>query len=305
MLFPKKLKKGDTIAIVATGSPTSPERAFQAKKFIEDYGYKAILCENTYEHYNEYMAGRAETRAQALNKMFGAPYVDGIFCIRGGYNGCSVVEKLDLELIRKNPKIFVGYSDVTNMHVFLNQRAGLVTYHGPMVAANMIDNFDDFTKEQFERAINMDDRLVLENPRDVPFKVLCEGEAEGIIAGGNLCVLTAAIGTDNQIDTCGKIVFLEEVHEIVPRTHRLLCQFEQSGLFKDAAGVILGSFTDWESPDYPNYKMEDLFRDFFGDFKIPVMYNIQNGHVFPMSTIPLGSLCKMNTKDKTIIFERS
>ena len=304
MIFPKKLKKGDTVAIVATSSPTSHEKALRAKEFIENYGYKAILCENTYERHNEYMAGNVETRAQTLNKMFRDSGVDGIFCIRGGYNGCSIVEKLDLATIRKNPKVFVGYSDVTNLHVFLNQRAELVTFHGPMVASNMIDNFDEFTKEQFERALDMDDRLVLENPKDVPFKVLCEGEAKGIIAGGNLCVLAAAIGTGNQIDTRGKIVFLEEVHEIVPRTHRLLCQFEQSGLFKEAAGILLGSFTDWETPDYPNYKMEDLFMDFFGSFKIPVMYNIQNGHISPMSTIPLGSMCKMNTKDKTIIFER-
>jgi len=117
-------------------------------------------------------------------------------------------------------------------------------------------------------------------------------------------VLTVGFATKNQVDTRGKIIFLEDIHEIVPRLHRLLSTIHLAGLFDEAAGVILGDFNDWESPDYPNYSPQDMFRDFFKNFKIPVMYNIRCGHGFPTSTIPLGTRCVMDTSKKRIVFYR-
>jgi len=174
MIFPEKLKKGDTVAIVASSSPVAPEEADLSKKFLEDKGYKVKMASCTYKSLHGYKAGTGAERAKDINEMFADKEVKAIFCIRGGDTSSHVIDKIDLDVVKKNPKIFVGYSDVTNLNIYFNQKADMVTFHGPMVKSNMIGDFDDFSRESFESALNMDDELYLKNPEGQDFKVICD-----------------------------------------------------------------------------------------------------------------------------------
>jgi len=164
VFFPNKIKKGDTIAIIAPSSPVKREEADACRKLVENMGYKVRMGKCTYESVHGYSAGTGRSRAEDINEMFGDENVKAIWCIRGGDTSSHTLDKLDYEMIRNNPKIFVGYSDVTNLNVNFNQKCGFVTFHGPMVKSNMLNSYDDFTRRSFEKAINMEDELILENP---------------------------------------------------------------------------------------------------------------------------------------------
>ena len=304
MRFPKKLKCGDTIGIIAPSSPVPKEKLPQCQKVLEDMGYKVKIGKSAFESVCGYMAGSAKLRAEDINSMFADKEINAIFCIRGGYSSCKVMEFLDYNIIKNNPKIFVGYSDITSFNIAFNQKCDFVTYHGPMVSSNMIDRYDDFTKKSFEYALNMDKELVLKNPDGEDFKVLVKGYAKGRITGGNMTLINPSIGTDYEIDTKGKILFIEDVDESVPRIEKMLYQLKYSGKFDDCVGVLIGDFSDCINTYDESYNVENLMEDFFKDFKKPVMYNIKSGHCSPMSTIILGSNCTMDTEKKTIKFSR-
>lgn len=304
MIFPDKLKKGDTVAIVAPSSQVTKEEADACKKLVEEMGYNVKMGKCTYQSIHGYSAGTGEDRAQDINQMFRDKEVKAIWCIRGGDTSSHVMNKLDYDMISNNPKIFVGYSDITNLHVNFNQRCGFVTFHGPMVKSNMLNQFDDFTKISFERALNMDNELILENPYGEEFQVMVEGETEGIIVGGNLSLLVSMIGTPYEIDTKDKILFIEDVDEEVRRLDRMMHQLKYSNKLNDAAGIIFGDFTDCVNITDKSYTEIDMFKDVLNDYKKPVIYNIKSGHCYPMSTIPFGTKCTINTNTKLIKFNK-
>jgi muramoyltetrapeptide carboxypeptidase len=302
MIFPEKLNKGDTIAVIAPSSPVAREDADLCKELIESMGYNVKMGKSAYRSIRGYSAGTGEERAQDINEMFADKDVKAIFCIRGGDTSSHTMDKLDFKIIRKNPKIFVGYSDTTNLHVNFNQRCNLVTFHGPMVKSNMLNDFDNFTKMSFEKALNMDDELILENPEGEDFQVMVEGYAKGTIVGGNLALLTSMIGTPYEVETKGKILFIEDVGETVARLDRMMYQLKYSKKLQEAEGIIFGDFTDCINNRDENYTVIDMLKDVLADYKKPVMFNIKSGHCYPMSTIPLGAKCIMDTKSKTIKF---
>ena len=140
MIFPKTLKKGDTVGLVAPASPIPKEQIIKCKEIVESLGYKVVIGKSADKSFLGYLSGDDELRAADINEMFERKDVDGIFCLRGGYGSCRIVDKLDLEIIRSNPKVFVGYSDITILHLVFNQMCNMVTFHGPMVSSNMISH---------------------------------------------------------------------------------------------------------------------------------------------------------------------
>lgn len=304
MIFPEKLQKGDIIGLIAPSSPITKEEAFLCEKFIKDRGYQVKLGNCIYRSIHGYCAGTGEERAKEINKMFQDKEIKAIFCTRGGYSSCHMMDKIDYEMIRKNPKIFVGYSDVTNLNVVFNQRCDLVTFHGPMVKSNLIYRQEDFTKKSFQEAIYMEKELLLKNPPGEELKVLIGGIAEGMIVGGNLSLLTSMIGTPYEVNTRGKILFIEEVEEKIHHIDRMMYQLKYAKKLEQAEGILFGDFTNCENFYDKNYKVIDLLKDVLKGYKKPVMYNIRSGHCFPMVTIPLGSKCIVNTNDKEIKFVR-
>lgn len=303
MIFPDKLRQGDTIALTAPSSPVTEADALRCAAFIENMGYEVLTGASLSNSLHGYQAGSGTARAAELNAMFSDPGVKAIFCVRGGDSSCRAVAHIDLDAVGSNPKIFVGYSDVTNYHTLFN-RAGLITFHGPMVKSNMIDNFDDYSRDSFWKILTMGERAALENPPGVPLKRARGGAARGRLTGGNLALITSMMGTPYEIDAKDKILFIEDVNENVQHVDRMLHHLKFAGKLDEAAGVLVGSFENCVNEKDGGYGFEEFILDFFSDCAKPVLYNVRAGHCFPTATLPLGAMCEINAEDGTVAFFR-
>lgn len=304
MVFPEKIKQGDTIGLVAPSSPVNRKGLDKCRQFFEDMGYHVVFGESAYSTYKGYLSGDDDIRGKDINKMFTDKSVSAIYCLRGGYGSCRIMDKIDLDIIKSNPKIFVGYSDITNLHLLFNQKAELVTFHGPMVFSNILNKYDDFTRQSFLNAINMEEELLFNNPDNEAIETLVPGEGQGTVIGGNLSLLSASIGTEYEPDTENKILFIEEIDEPTYRIDRMLHQLKHAGKLSKLSGIILGDFTGCEPREDGEYTLYELFEDIIKPLSIPTLYNIKSGHCFPMATIPLGLNCKMDATNKSIQFLR-
>lgn len=306
MRYPQPLKEGAVVALLAPSSPVSAAEAAACRSYFEGRGYRVRMSSLVSSPLHGYEAGEPEERARELNAAFADPEVRAIFCLRGGYSACRVLEKVDVDIVRANPKIFVGYSDITPFHVLFNQKADLVTFHGPMVRSNMIRDFDAFSRASLDAALSMEPNSEMEfrNPEGSPLRSLCGGDAEGLLIGGNLSLLASFLGTPYAVDTRGKILLLEDVGEAVPRVARTLYHLRLAGRFDDAAGVLLGDFTNCSNAVEPSYDVGALMCDFFTGLGKPVLAGIRTGHSFPMATLPLGMRCRVDATHGSVRFFR-
>lgn len=294
MKKPKGLTFNDTIGVIAPGSSTTIENVEKVYKKIIELGFKPKMGKSCYESYG-YLAGKDSLRAEDINNMFEDEEVKGILCIRGGYGTPRILELLDYKLIKNNPKVFIGYSDITALHLVINQKCKLVTFHGPMAASNMIENFDDFSKNSLYNCI-LDDgdfKAEIENPSKEKIEVINKGIAKGEIIGGNLSLIADTIGTPYEIDTKGKILFIEEIGEEEYNIDRMLTQLRLSGKLESANGIILGDFNG-------NTTLHQVIGDILKPLGKPTIFNLQSGHCKPMLTIPLGIKAKLDANNKKI-----
>ncbi|MDO4453030.1 MAG: LD-carboxypeptidase [Eubacteriales bacterium] len=308
MRFPERLKKGDVIALAAFSFPVKENDIELCARWIEQEGYQVKIsrCLAEEKNIHGYLAGDERSRAQDLQELFEDRQVKGIFCIRGGYGSAQLMKYLDFERIKENPKVFVGYSDVTNLHIVLNQFCDLVTFHGPMIYNNFLKKEDVYTKDSLYQAIEMGEKMEFQNPNGEKYKVIQEGEAQGIITGGNMTVLSRGIGTFFQVDTKDKILFLEEVDETIPSIDMMITQMEYAGLFREVKGILFGSFKGCSNERYDSsYHIDEFLRDRMKRYRIPMMSHIASGHETPMGTIPMGAKCRMDTEKNRILFSRS
>lgn len=303
MYYPPKLHPGDTIGLVCPSSPVTEERLFQCISVLQAMGFRVRAADNITKNHGGYMAGTGKERAEWINRMFADPEIRAVFCVRGGDGGTRAAEYIDLDLIRNHPKIFVGYSDITTLHLLFNQECGLVTFHGPMVSSNMVDAFDADTRSAFFRCINAEDLYEFRNPFSCPIGVLHEGSARGEVIGGNLSLLAAAVGTPYEPKTEGRILFIEEVEEPVTKIEKWMCQLKNAGLLSRCAGILLGQFTDISNEFDPEYTGLDCIREILEDIPCPVLYDLQSGHGEKIITIPFGAVCRMDSADRSILFE--
>jgi muramoyltetrapeptide carboxypeptidase len=304
MIVPNQLKPNDIVGLVCPSSPVSRQRVLACKAFVEGLGYQVKVGRACYESYHGYLAGSSVQRADDINLMFAEPTVKAIFCIRGGYGSSQIMELLDYEVIARNPKIFVGYSDITNLNVAFNTLCNMVTYHGPMVSSNMLEHFDEYTRRSFEAALRMETELIHQNPAAEPMKVLAPGACEGIVVGGNLALIINLLGTFYAPDFHNKVLFIEDIYESIPRIHRMLDQLRLLHIFDQVAGVLVGDFSESSKEDNDTYGIEDFLQEYFADMKIPVMSNVKCGHCYPTATIPLGLTCTMDTNSNLVKFSR-
>ncbi len=290
MIKPKELEFGDTLGLVAPASFTSKEKIEKSIETVEKMGFKVKLGESIYQRYG-YLSGKDEIRAKDINEMFKDPEVDGIICLRGGYGTPRILDLIDYNIIKDNPKVFIGYSDITALHIAFNQICKLVTFHGPMVSSDIIGNFHEFSKESLYKSI-MNNREIglIENPPGEEIIKINTGVVEGTIIGGNLSLIADTIGTQYEIDTKRKILFIEEVGEEPYSIDRMLNQLRLSGKLKDAAGIILGDFRDCEPKGHyeDSLNLEELIEDYIKPLNKPSIYNLQSGHCDPIITLPLG-----------------
>ena len=307
MIFPKSLKKGDTIGIIAPASPYRPiyrdSLIFELdiiKRAIESFGYNVKFGETCYLSYKGYLAGEDDIRVRDLENMFIDENIDAVLCLRGGYGTPRILNKINYNTIKNNPKLFIGYSDITALHIAFNQKCNLVTYHGAMASKSPI--WDEFTCESFLNIINMKNELIINNPENENIYTFKKGRAIGKIVGGNLSLIVSTIGTDYEINTKGKILFIEEIGESIYKIDRMMTQLELAGKLEDCEGIILGDFENCKKDREDDYELEELLYDIVSKYDKPCIYNLQSGHCEPMISIPLGMECYLDATNKVIKF---
>ena len=302
MITPQSLYKGARIAIVAPAScmkVVGEEREEKLKQLVQvlaDIGLEAVLYPTCRSGYG-YLGGTDEERAKDIMDAFTDPTIDGIFCLRGGYGVQRMLDLLDFDKIKENPKWFAGYSDITALHMALNQKCELVTYHSPMPSTEMIaDDYDAYTKEWLEKA--MFGGLCGELPSYTECETMNGGKAEGILCGGNLSLIAASMGTPFELDTKDKILFLEDVGELPSRIDGMINHLRLAGKFEDCKGIVMGYYTNCE-PEETTMTLKQIFKDLLPKNK-PVLLDYSCGHSMPTMTLPLGRMAKLDADAKIL-----
>ena len=313
---PPRLNVGDTVGMVAPATGFyEPEEIEIAKESIEQYGFKVILSDNIMAQHS-YLAGTDQQRANDINAMFARDDVKGIMTFAGGY-GCSrILPYLDYDLIRRNPKVILGHSDITALLLGIYQKTGVVTFHG----SSGLTGVGEYAMEHFRRTVMQSQKAgrIAQPPANTSKEVertnrvisIVKGKASGALVGGNLTLVTNLMGTPYEIDTKGKILFLEEVGEEPYRVDRMLTQLWLGGKFQDAAGIALGRFANCESKEYKpsfwtTFSVEQVIRDRFMPLGKPTLYNLMFGHVKENAVLPLGVMATLDATTKTLTLDES
>ena len=303
MVIPKSLFPGAQVALIAPASAVPEGNLQRALDYVRSLELCPVVYPSCYfENRDGYLAATDLQRAKELNDAFSDPDIDGIWCIRGGYGGHRILPLLDGEQIRKNPKWFGGYSDVTALHTYFNQVCGFETYHCTMPSTEPYP--DEFTLEWLKKAMFGGFSGVLSNPEGSMPKTLVPGKAEGILCGGNLSLLVASLGTPWEIDTKGKILFLEDIGEKTYRVDSMLTQLCNAGKFRDCAGIVLGAWTDCP-PEYPEKTLllPEIFQQLIKPAGKPCITDVACGHVLPTLSLPMGRMCVLDADQCTITIE--
>lgn len=239
---------------------------------------------------NRNLAGTDTERLSDLHKMFLDPDVDGLLCLRGGYGCIRLLSQIDYRIIRHNPKIMVGYSDITALQLAIWKRTGLVTFSGPMLVSDFGREAGEYTLKHFHKALTSPFALRTIPPApDIRSEVIRPGRASGHLLGGNLTLIAATLGTPYEIDTRGAILFLEDVDEQPYRIDRLLQQLRLAGKFRFVAGVVFGEFVGCEAEDdASSFSLLDVIKGAMKDITVPCYYGLATGHGVNKATLPLG-----------------
>lgn len=281
MLKPRPLKPGDAIGLVAPASPLKCDLYLQRGiKRLKAWGFQVVLY-RPLKSGEGYLAGSDEERLAELQAMFASPRIKAIICLRGGYGSLRLLPHLDYDLIRAHPKIFLGYSDITALHLALIQRAGLVTFHGPMIYPELGGDLTPYTEASLLSMLT--GSPCFSTLYSLPGKALTitPGQARGRLIGGNLSLLVATLGTPFEIDTRGAVLFWEEVDEPPYRVDRMLTQLLLAGKLAAAAGMVIGECAGCGD-------LEELLRERLAPLGIPCLYGLPCGHGIDVATLPLG-----------------
>ena len=294
---PERLRSGDTVGIVAPASPPADSgRIDRAVAALEALGFRVKFAPNVRRRHG-FLAGSDRERAGDLMRMFGDREVRAILCVRGGHGDTRLLPLLDFAAIRRQPKIFVGYSDVTALLCALRTRANLVSFHGPMLNADFVANgFPRFTRESFFRTLTqpLAPGGICQGYRAKTVRVLRGGMAAGELVGGNLSMLCATIGTPWQPSFRRKILFFEDVNEPPYRIDRMLTHLLNAGLLRQVAGVAVGLNANCNDPSAKKggeYRqtLDDVLAERLSPLKIPVVTGLPFGHVKDNATVPVGA----------------
>lgn len=305
---PPALEPGEAIALVAPASSAPADQIARAVANIEKRGYRTKVFADPSEK-RGYLAGDDAARAEALNRAIRDPEVKAILCLRGGYGTPRILDRVDYEALAAQPKILVGYSDATALLVAATKRAGIVCFHGPMGREWALGNGPSpFSERHFWAAFSTGSPLFSDwgGARAPGMKApttLAPGVAEGVLAGGNLSLVCALLGTPYEIETRGAILFLEEVAEKPFRIDRMLNQLRLSGKLAEVRGVLLGAFEGCDARDPEGgLELTQVFSDYLIPLGVPVLAGYPAGHTPDQATLPLGLKVRLDAGAKTLSF---
>ena len=295
----RALRAGDRIGLIApSGGLKAPERAEAAVAMLESLGFRVkegASCRASYG----YLAGSDWLRASDLNAFFADPEVDGIVCITGGYGTSRILDLVDYQAVARNPKVFVGYSDITGLHLAFARECPFPTFHGPMGISDALLKADPFSLEAWRRAITSTEPLgpLVSPPGSPSLEALVGGVARGEIVGGNLSLVAALMGTPWEMDARGKIIFIEDVDEAPYRVDRMLAQLRLAGKFRDCAGVLVGDWNNCVAGEgKPSLDIRRVIEDQVAGAGKPTVIGFRAGHCLPTHTIPLGVEARLDAE---------
>jgi muramoyltetrapeptide carboxypeptidase len=299
-----KLQKGDLVGIVApAGNVLKKDAVEDFKKVLENLGFRVLLGKHIFEEYGD-LAGKDEARAEDINQMFYNQDIRGIFSIRGGWGSARILHLIDYKNILSNPKVLMGYSDISALLVAVYAKTGLITFHGAMG----YDSWDDITTDYFSRLVIQNQKLSFKNPSTFEghLTTIFEGETEGVLIGGNMSVLAAIIGSEYLPTWKDKILFLEEVSEETYRIDRMLTQFQLAGILDELKGFVFGQCKNC-NPDDPDHSFTfmQVMDDHIKPLKIPAFTGAMIGHIANKFTLPIGAKVKIHAKEGYISLEEN
>lgn len=306
LVKPPRLKPGALVGVVAPSGVLDDAQVERCVRNLEAFGVRVKLAPNVRAAHGGY-AGTAAQRVEDLHAMFRDREVDAIWCARGGSGVSAMLPLIDYGLVRRSPKIVVGYSDVTALHLALLRRAGLVSFHGPVATSTFSDYsaaglravlMEPGSRPTFEAAAENLARVL--EPAFMP-RTYVEGVATGRLVGGNLSVLSALVGTPYGAAAGPSLLFLEEVSEAPYRIDRMLTQLAQSGLLGSVAGAMLGIFQRCEPADgEPSLSLQEVLASHFDALRRPAGYGYSFGHVAHQMTLPVGVRARLDTRSRTL-----
>jgi muramoyltetrapeptide carboxypeptidase len=314
LIRPPALQPGDTVGLITPASYVSdPDRLLLAERTLKHFG----LTPKWGRHIGKrsgYLGGSVQERLDDLHEMFRDRSVNAVWAIRGGYGSAQLLDRIDYGLLRKNPKIFLGYSDITAMHLAIQKQAGLVTFHGPVV----LSRFSDFTQTHFRRALFETEPIgTLTNPPpsnwlrpDHLLRTVRPGKARGALTGGNLTLISTMMGTPYEIETRGRILLLEDVDEQPYSIDRMLTQLRLAGKFDGVAGVVFGECSECRPREFrpsleSTFSTGEVIDQILGDLKVPVLSGLTIGHTDDQLTIPLGLAATLDADKGELVIEEA
>jgi muramoyltetrapeptide carboxypeptidase len=291
-LLPRALAPGATIGLVSPGRWSPPDDLARGVAALEGMGYRVKVHPQNHLRHHQF-AGTDDDRAAALEDIFADPDVHAVVCARGGTGSLRLLDRLNYGLIGRNPKILMGYSDITALLVAVREETGLVTYHGPM-AYSFSKAVDPFTRQTLVDVLSGTPNTTI----NAPATVLQAGMAEGPLLGGNLCLLTNLIGTPHDFSPNGHILFLEDVDEYWHNLDRMFLHLKRAGRLRGIRGLILGELTDMKDGTVPyGLGLADLVRDYLEGAPIPIVTDFPCGHGKSIATFPLGVDVRFTASD--------
>ncbi|MCB7481149.1 S66 peptidase family protein [Christiangramia sediminis] len=308
VIIPKKLLAGETIAIVSPAGAIFETEPYQiAQESFKAMGLEVKFGKFTHSRYG-HLAGTDEERAEELNEMFRDPNIKAIIALRGGSGSARILDKLDYKAIKNNPKIFVGYSDITALHLAIFKKTGLVTFHGPVA----VSSWNSFSYEYFKKLLFDAEAITYSNPDSKGnaltqtsnrIRTINKGKSKGQLLGGNLSVLTSIMGTPYfPKDWQGKILYLEDIGEKIYAVDRMMSQLELGGVLKQISGFVFGKCNgcDPGGNGYGSLTMEEVIDHYIKPLNIPAYSGAMIGHIDDNVTIPNGIEAEIDANQGTI-----
>ncbi len=288
IIKPKKLTKGDTIGILSiSGAIDNKDDLYKSVKYFENEGFKVVLSNNIFDNIDG-ISGSVETRLKNLHSFFLDDNINAIFCARGGFGTLKLVNFIDYELIKNHPKIFAGFSDITNLNAMFYKKSNLLTFYAPMPYVDFVDDIDEYTKNMFFDTLMGNLSLY----KSTSLKVYKEGIAKGVLFGGNLSTITSLCGVDF-IPNNEFILFIEDWHDPTYKIDRMLTQLLNIKQFEDnIKGIVVGEFLSIEEEQY----FDNIFYDIAERLDIPIASGFKISHGMQKMTLPYGIKCEFDAK---------
>ena len=303
-VLPAVLRAGDGVRLISPASWFDPNKVQAGMDSLRALGLQPQLGAHALARYGQYSAGTAEQRLEDFHAAFSDASVKAIICNRGGYGSAEMLSGLDLDLITRNPKIFIGCSDLTSLETYIHDRTGLVVFHGPMAAG-------DFARPNGVDSVSWQAALSQDRPwqlgAEAGLRTLKPGRAQGKFYGGCLSMLVTSLGTPYEIQTAGTILFLEDIGAKPYQIDRMMLQLRLAGKLADVRGIVFGPMLDCVQPGNANEMLDAVLLRVLADFPGPVAIGLRSGHVLERNiTVPIGVESELDlTNTPTLRFEPS